>query len=81
MDADDYLSQYLPDFNTAEQREHLQQFNKEDLIETLLRAYKNARVMAMTADIYSSQMARIKAIAKEPSSLPSINRPASNFPE
>ncbi len=50
-----YLKRHLPDFDTDEKRTHLQQFSKEDLIERLLVAYKNARIIAMTSDLLDNK--------------------------
>lgn len=81
MDADEYLKRYLPDFDTDEKRSQLQEYSREDLVEMLLVAYKNVRVMAMTADVLQSKLSRIEAIADEPSLLPSVDVPPPNFPK
>ena len=81
VNADDYLKQYLPDFDTPAKRIELQAFSKEDLIEMLLTAYKNTRVVATMSDLLSNKLNRIKDIAEEPWELPSVDRPPSNFPK
>ena len=81
MNADDYLKQYLPDFDTAAKRIELQDFTHEELVERLLMAYKNTRVAAMTADLYASRLRRIATITQEELALPSVDRPPANFPE
>lgn len=81
MQADDYMKRYLPDFDTAEKRANLQEFSKEELIEKLLKAYKDARLMAMTADLLDRKLSHIARIANEPTVLPNVDQPPPNFPE
>ncbi len=81
MNADEYLKQYLPDFDTAAKRAELQEFSREELIERLLGAYKNTRVIAMMSDVLLARLRRIEAITQEDWSLPSIDLPPPNFPE
>ena len=81
MDADDYLSRYLPEFDTAEKRRALQQHTREDLIEMLLVAYKNTRLAAKEADMLQGKLRRIAAITQESLSLPSVDLPPPNFPQ
>lgn len=81
MRADDFLKQYLPDFDTAAKRAELQAFAKSDLIEMLLEAYKSGRVMAMLADELGHRLDRIHEITEQPQLLPSVDQPPPNFPE
>jgi hypothetical protein len=81
MNMDDYLKQYLPDFDTVAKRSELQAFSHEDLVEMLLMAYKNNRVLGMMADIAYNKLRRIQNIAEESTEIPSVDKPPSNFPE
>ncbi len=81
MDMDDYLKQYLPDFDTATKRAELQAFSREDLIEMLLMAYKNNRVLGKMADAAYARLRRIQEITEESLAIPSVDKPPSNFPD
>lgn len=79
MDSEDFLSNYLPDFDVEGLREKLQVNSKEDLIEMLIQCYKMKRVTAMQAELFSNKLNRIEKILNEPNIIPSIDRPPSNF--
>ena len=63
----DNIDRYLPEFDEESQRERLQGLSREDLMDMLLRAYKQTRLMAKVADEAESKLARIVKIVEEPS--------------
>ena len=65
----DNIDRYVPEFDEEESREKLAGFDREDLTEMLLRAYKEKRVFAKMADELQNKLDRIEAIAQEPSAL------------
>lgn len=65
----DNIDKYVPEFDEDEHRERLLEFGREDLIDMLLRAYKEKRMLAKMCDDLASKLSRIEAIAQEPSSL------------
>ena len=77
---DDYLSQYLPDFDAAEKQALLQEHTREDLIEMLLVSYKNVRLLAKGADLLSGKLRRIQMVVQEPENPPRVDQPPQNFP-
>lgn len=79
MNADDYMKQYLPDFDTEAERAKLQDFAREELVERLLMAYKNVQIMARLGDTYLDRLRRIEKIATESIRLPSVDQPPPNF--
>ncbi len=69
----DNLQRYLPEFDDDEVRQKLSGFSVSELVEMLIRAYKEKRVIAKMADEERSKVDRAKAILDEPSSL--VNMP------
>jgi hypothetical protein len=65
----DNLQRYIPEFDEDEVRQKLSGLTVSDLIEMLIRAYKEKRVIAKMADEARSKVDRAKAILDEPSSL------------
>ena len=65
----DNLQRYIPEFDEDEVRQRLAGLSASDLIEMLIRAYKEKRVIAKMADEERSKVDRAKAILDEPSSL------------
>ena len=63
------LDRYVPEFDDEEHRQRLAAFGKEDLLEMLVRAYKEKRVLAKQLDECYAKFARIQAIVDEPSAL------------
>jgi hypothetical protein len=63
----------VPEFDEEGMRLRLSSRSHEDLVEMLLRAYKQTRVYAKMADELSLKVARIVDIAQEPSTL--LNMP------
>ncbi len=79
MDSEEYLSRYLPDFDVEGLRSRLQAHSKDELIEMLIVCYKNGRVTAKEADLFSNKLRRIGEILAESNIIPSTDRPPSNF--
>jgi hypothetical protein len=65
----DNLQRYIPEFDEDEVRQKLSGLTASDLMEMLIRAYKEKRVIAKMADEARSKVDRAKAILDEPSSL------------
>jgi len=68
----DNLQRYVPEFDEDEVRQKLSTFTAVELIEMLIRAYKEKRVIAKMADEAHSKVDRAKAILEEPSVLASM---------
>jgi hypothetical protein len=69
----DNLQRYIPEFDEDEVRQKLSNLAAPELIEMLIRAYKEKRVIAKLADEARSKVDRAKTILDEPSSL--VNMP------
>lgn len=65
----DNLQRYLPEYDDDEERQKLASFSKEELLDMLIRAYKEKRVMAKLADEERHRLERIRDILDEPSAL------------
>jgi hypothetical protein len=75
----DNLQRYLPEFDEDEIRQKLSDLSAPDLIEMLIRAYKEKRVIAKMSDEALSKVDRARAILDEPSSL--VNMPGIPGPD
>jgi hypothetical protein len=65
----DNLQRYVPEFDEDEVRQKLSNFTGPDLIEMLIRAYQEKRVIAKMVEETQSKLDRAKAILDEPSAL------------
>jgi hypothetical protein len=69
----DNLQRFIPEFDEDEVRLKLSDLPAPELIEMLIRAYKEKRVIAKMAEEERSKVDRAKTILDEPSSL--VNMP------
>lgn len=69
----DNLDRYLPEYDEEDIRNKLQERTAEELVEMLIYAYKEKRVLAKWLDETFKKLDRIKGIAEEPSTL--LNMP------
>ena len=65
----DNLQRYLPEYDDEEERQKLSGFSKEELLDMLIRAYKEKRVLAKLADEERQRLGRIRDVLDEPSKL------------
>jgi hypothetical protein len=65
----DYLQRYLPEFNDEHEREKLIGLAQSELIDLLIRAYKERRALAKLVDEQSRQLQRLRDVLDEPSKL------------
>ena len=65
----DYLQRYLPEYDDEEERRKLSHFSKEELLEMLVRAYKEKRVIAKMLGEQFEKQQRIRDVLDEPSKL------------
>ncbi len=65
----DNLQRYLPEYDDEEERKKLSGFAKEELLDMLIRSYKEKRVLAKLLDEESRRLQGIQAILEQPSSL------------
>lgn len=65
----DNLQRYLPEYDDEEERRKLEGFAKDELLDMLVRAYKEKRVMAKLVGEYLDRQERIRGILDEPSRL------------
>ena len=65
----DYLQRYLPEYDDEEERRKLAHFSKEELLEMLVRAYKEKRVIAKMLGEQFDKQQRMRDILDEPSKL------------
>ncbi len=65
----DNLQRYLPEYDDEEERKKLSGFAKEELLDMLIRSYKEKRVLAKLLDEESRRLQEIKAILERPSNL------------
>jgi hypothetical protein len=75
----DNIDRYIPEFDEDESRDKLAGFNREDLTDLLLRAYKEKRLLAKELDEVHKKLERIEAITQEPSAL--LNMPGVPGPD
>lgn len=74
----DYLQRYLPEYDDEEERRKLSHFSKEELLEMLVRAYKEKRVIAKMLGEQFDKQQRIRDILDEPlklSQMPDVPGP------
>jgi hypothetical protein len=65
----DNLQRFLPDYDDEAERLKLSAFSKDDLLDMLVRSYKEKRVWTMYLDEQFKKLERIGEIVAEPSSL------------
>jgi len=65
----DNLQRYLPEYDDEEERRKLSGFSKDELLDMLVRAYKEKRVIAKWLDEQLKRQQRIRDILDEPSQL------------
>ena len=65
----DTLDKYLPEFDEDDIRNRLAEFSRQQLIDMLIYAYKEKRVLAKILDEKLNKLSRIEGIVAEPSSL------------
>jgi hypothetical protein len=65
----DNLQRYLPEYDDEEERKKLSGFAKEELLDMLVRAYKEKRVLAKLLDEENRRLQGIKEILERPSNL------------
>jgi len=65
----DYLQRYLPEYDDEEERRKLEHFSKEELLEMLVRAYKEKRVIAKMLGEQFDKQQQIRNILDEASKL------------
>jgi len=65
----DNLQRYLPEYDDEEERRKLVGFSKEELLDMLIRSYKEKRVIAKMVGEEMSRKERVRAILDEPSQL------------
>jgi len=65
----DNLQRYLPEYDDEEERKKLSGFSKDELLDMLIRAYKERRVLAKLADEEWQRLERVRNILDEPSKL------------
>jgi hypothetical protein len=69
----DNLDKYLPEFDEDEIRNKIAGFTRDEIIEMLIYAYKEKRVIATSWDESLKKLRRIEAVIAEPSNL--LNMP------
>jgi hypothetical protein len=65
----DNLQRYLPEFDDENMRERLRGRSQQELVEMLIRAYKEKRVLAKLLDEEARRKERIRTILDEPTEL------------
>lgn len=65
----DNLQRYLPEYDDEEEHRKLEGFSREELLDMLVRAYKEKRVIAKWLDEQFNRQQRIRDILDEPSKL------------
>ncbi len=63
------LDKYLPEFDEEDACAKLTSATQEDLVQALIDAYKEKRVLAKMLEEIVSKLSRIEAIVAEPSTL------------
>lgn len=69
---DDNLQKYLPEYDPDAARISLSAFSKADLVEMLIRAYMEKRLLAKMLDEHTSKARRVTQILAEPYALLSM---------
>ena len=65
----DNLDRYLPEFDEEATRNKLEPFNREQLLDMLVYAYKEKRVIAKGWEESTKKLSRIQEVMDEPSAL------------
>lgn len=65
----DKIDRYLPEFDEDERRAKLAGFNRSQLLEMLVYAYKEKQLLAKMLDEETKKLNRIRDIIEEPSAL------------
>jgi hypothetical protein len=65
----DNLQKYLPEYDDEEERRKLESFSKDELLDMLVRAYKEKRVLAKLIGEHLDRQERIRNILDEASKL------------
>ena len=65
----DNLQRYLPEYDDEEERRKLAGFTKDELLDMLIRSYKEKRVIAKMLGEESGRLRRIRDVLDEPSKL------------
>ena len=65
----DNLQRYLPEYDDEEERRKLASFSKEELLDMLVRSYKEKRVIAKMLGEELQKQERMRVILDEPSQL------------
>lgn len=65
----DNLQRYLPEYDDDEERRKLEGFSRDELLDMLIRAYKEKRVFAKLLSEETSRLQRVREILDEPSKL------------
>ena len=66
---DDYLQRYLPEYDADAARARLSTFSAEDLVEMVIRAYKEKRLLLKMLEESDIKLSKIKEILSAPSEL------------
>lgn len=73
--AENYLGNYLPEYEDEAKRTQYRAYPLEELVELLIRKEKEARVVAKLSDELQGKLDRIREILDEPSMLAAMNKP------
>ncbi len=65
----DNLQRYLPEYDDEEERKKLSGFSKDELLDMLIRSYKEKRVLAKSLGEKIGRLEEIRTILDQPSSL------------
>ena len=65
----DNLQRYLPEYDDEEERRKLAAFSKDELLDMLIRSYKEKRVIAKMLGEQFEKQERIRTVLDEPSKL------------
>ena len=68
----DYLQRYLPEYDEESERQKLAGFAKPELLDLLIQAYKEKRVLAKLLDEMYTKQNRMRQLLDEPSKLGSM---------
>ena len=68
----DYLQKYLPEYDDDSEREKLAGFSREDLLDMLIIAYKQKRLLAKMLDEETKKLSSIREALDQPSKLRSM---------
>ena len=68
----DNLQRYLPEFDDEDARNKLAGFSRDELVDMLVRAYKEKRLFAKMLDERMQKIARVEEILAQPSALQSM---------